>query len=137
VPQRQRCGIKELRETVECAAIAASRNYIAALTPRAGGARGILRRALEFPQRSGIQRAKCGLISRILGGSKVAPSPGDEKMAYITMWRVGQLKCVLVLDGGNRELRLIDGPNVVRRQLLSGEASAAALATQWQGHMLG
>jgi hypothetical protein len=58
-------------------------------------------------------------------------------MAYITMWRVGQLKCVLVLDGGNRELRLIDGPTVVRRQLLSGEASAAALATQWQGHMLG
>jgi hypothetical protein len=52
-------------------------------------------------------------------------------MEFITMWRRGAHKCILVIGGDHMQLRLVGAASIVREQVVTVDA-AALLADLWR-----
>jgi hypothetical protein len=52
-------------------------------------------------------------------------------MGFITMWKHGARRCVFIVGGAQRILRLVDATTVLREQAVSADA-AAPLARLWE-----
>jgi hypothetical protein len=57
-------------------------------------------------------------------------------MATVTFWKLGSLKCILIVDGVTRELRLTDASRTLRSQLLLADDNAALIAESWRAGAL-
>lgn len=53
-------------------------------------------------------------------------------MALITMWRFGDRRCVLRVEGGRFDLHLVEGQQVVRQQQPKTADKAVLLAEIWR-----
>jgi hypothetical protein len=72
------------------------------------------------------QTANADSVTR---GMTVAAGP---VVANITMWRRGDIRCVLVVEGKQWELQLFDGAGILNRQQSSTADDAVTLASVWQ-----
>jgi hypothetical protein len=53
-------------------------------------------------------------------------------MAFITMWRRGIRQCLMVLDGEQISIRLVDGRSVLQDVLVKSPETALRLAAIWE-----
>ena len=57
------------------------------------------------------------------------------RMAFITMWRHGNRKCMLVVEAGANprySLRIVTGDHIVREEAVTTADQAVATSREWQ-----